>query len=215
MAHYNNSEKDVQTQVINLTLIDDDRNLNLGMTPIPAIQPEEFLRGLFFFLNSGEKFSILSRFNFKDIEYLKPVIKLQFSKAMEENLLIETPTTGLKKYTQEQMEETMLDIWKKVLGYEEINTQANFFEIGGTSLSALKLIKLIRENLCIDSSVTDLFQYSRLENLCNYYLSKQTPKAAMKTMDTAETDLERLVDMVSSEEISVDKALEEMSWNPK
>lgn len=202
------NDKGVMTQVLNLTLVNDHRNLNLGMTPIPAIEPSEFLSTLELFLDSKEKFAIVSRFNFKDIQYLKPVIKLQFSKDCKE--VDSNPREVIKKrsYSEQEIHQKLFKIWKEVLGYDTISKNANFFQIGGTSLTALKLIKLIRERLQIETTVADLFQFPYFHEQIEKFssMSKSIENESLRKS----SDLESLIQMVKHKQISIEDALEKL-----
>ncbi|MFM7793239.1 MAG: phosphopantetheine-binding protein, partial [Microcystis panniformis] len=59
-------------------------------------------------------------------------------------------------------------IWSKLLKYEGISRQDNFFYLGGHSLLATQLISRIREQLNIKLSVSKLFEYPVLKELASY-----------------------------------------------
>jgi amino acid adenylation domain-containing protein len=55
------------------------------------------------------------------------------------------------------VEKKLVDIWKDVLGLEKVGVESDFFHIGGTSMSAIRVVSKIRETLCPDFSVRDFF----------------------------------------------------------
>jgi acyl carrier protein len=59
-------------------------------------------------------------------------------------------------------------IWSKLLKYEGISRQDNFFYLGGHSLLATQLISRIREQFQIELSVSKLFEYPILKELAGY-----------------------------------------------
>jgi cyclopropane fatty-acyl-phospholipid synthase-like methyltransferase/acyl carrier protein len=59
-------------------------------------------------------------------------------------------------------------IWSKLLKYEGISRQDNFFYLGGHSLLATQLISRIREQFQIELSVSKLFEYPILKELTGY-----------------------------------------------
>jgi len=59
-------------------------------------------------------------------------------------------------------------IWSKLLKYEGISRQDNFFYLGGHSLLATQLISRIREQFQIELSVSKLFEYPILKELASY-----------------------------------------------
>ncbi|KGJ97529.1 non-ribosomal peptide synthetase [Colwellia psychrerythraea] len=63
-------------------------------------------------------------------------------------------------------EKALANIWKQVLGIDKISRKANFFEIGGDSISCLKVVSLAREqNYAI--AVKQVFEYPVLYELAS------------------------------------------------
>ncbi len=60
------------------------------------------------------------------------------------------------------IEETLLNIFKSTLNLEEISTTDSFFELGGDSLLAIKLIIKIKEKLKVKIKVQNLFENSTI-----------------------------------------------------
>jgi acyl carrier protein len=56
-----------------------------------------------------------------------------------------------------EVEEQMLAIWKSVLGVKRLDRRDSFFELGGDSLLAIRLLGLIRDRWNIDLSMAALF----------------------------------------------------------
>ena len=68
-----------------------------------------------------------------------------------------------------ETETKVLQIWRDLLGYEEINMDDNFFELGGTSLAAMEVKKRIKTVFNIEIPVVKVLHYptirSFLENV--------------------------------------------------
>ena len=62
-------------------------------------------------------------------------------------------------------EEILLDMWKNILNINDIGTNEDFFEIGGDSLSAIRLLSNIKNTFNIDISISDIFNNSTIRNL--------------------------------------------------
>lgn len=62
----------------------------------------------------------------------------------------------------------VLDIWKEVLGKNEISIYDNFFDIGGNSLYIIRLNSLIKDRFYKDIQVTSLFEYPTIESFSRY-----------------------------------------------
>jgi acyl carrier protein len=63
------------------------------------------------------------------------------------------------------IEEVLVDIWCELLGVERIGVQDNFFDIGGHSLLAMRLISAIRDALGITVQLRVFFEAPTIEHL--------------------------------------------------
>jgi len=66
---------------------------------------------------------------------------------------------------ENETQKQLLDIWRRVLGVEEISTVDNFFEIGGDSLKVISLHEQINSLFPGRISITDLFVYNSIVSL--------------------------------------------------
>jgi hypothetical protein len=64
-----------------------------------------------------------------------------------------------------RMERIILPLWKEVLGLSQVGLQDNFFDLGGTSLLALRLHERIRAETRSDLALTDIFQFPTVGSL--------------------------------------------------
>ena len=66
-----------------------------------------------------------------------------------------------------ELENKILNIWRTILSLEGISTNDNFFEIGGDSLSALKMqIELMKNNFNVNYG--DIFKNNTIHDLANF-----------------------------------------------
>jgi amino acid adenylation domain-containing protein len=67
--------------------------------------------------------------------------------------------SGDEHYTPPRtpIEEELAGIWSEVLGHDRVSVEAGFFDLGGNSLAAVRLIAEIRERLGVDLPVRALF----------------------------------------------------------
>ncbi|MGT0250957.1 amino acid adenylation domain-containing protein [Burkholderia pyrrocinia] len=63
------------------------------------------------------------------------------------------------------LEEQLTAIWQEVLGQARISTTANFFELGGNSLSATKVVARIRRDLHAKLEIRSLFAHPTISSL--------------------------------------------------
>lgn len=65
-------------------------------------------------------------------------------------------------------EKQIVDLWKEILLIEKVNTNVNFFDIGGNSFLTIRLLSKLQNTFSVKLTVTDLFQYSTIESLSTY-----------------------------------------------
>ncbi|MGD9732734.1 MAG: amino acid adenylation domain-containing protein [Desulfamplus sp.] len=77
------------------------------------------------------------------------------------------------------VEETLVKVWKKILGLSEISIFDNYFNLGGDSIKAIQMVSLLaRENYTVE--VREIFQNPTIADLARYIrpakiLAEQTP----------------------------------------
>ncbi len=70
-----------------------------------------------------------------------------------------------------EVEKRLVKIWEEVLGVERIGINNNFFELGGNSLLAMRLIFCIRKTFGADVSIGDLFGNPTITGISGLLLS--------------------------------------------
>lgn len=70
-----------------------------------------------------------------------------------------------------QEEIVIADIWKQVLGVESVSVNDNFFQIGGDSISILKVFNRLNKTFPKQLAVVDLFRYTTISSLATYYVT--------------------------------------------
>jgi len=80
-----------------------------------------------------------------------------------------------------EVDQTIADIWQKVLQLENVGIHDNFFEIGGHSLLLVQVHSKLLEVLQTDLSILDLFKYPTINSLGNYFnqVKKKQPSDDM------------------------------------
>ncbi|WP_426333525.1 amino acid adenylation domain-containing protein [Paenibacillus silvae] len=63
------------------------------------------------------------------------------------------------------MEESLVGIWKSVLGLQHIGVHDNFFDLGGHSLRATTLVSKVHQELNVELPLRDVFRYSTIEDM--------------------------------------------------
>jgi natural product biosynthesis luciferase-like monooxygenase protein len=89
----------------------------------------------------------------------------------------------LRTAPQNPIEQTLLEIWQKVLHMPEVGTDENFFDLGGNSLIAVALIGEIRAVFNVDLPLISLFRAPTVAGLAHQIEASQTEQT--KTDDLA------------------------------
>ncbi len=100
------------------------------------------------------------------------------------------------------IEETLVDIWGKLLGIEKIGIHDNFFTLGGHSLLATQVISWIRKLFQVEIPLSQLFESPTIAELAPALV--QNPTGTQRRLQEVQPDDEHLLAMLnqlSEEEI--------------
>lgn len=75
---------------------------------------------------------------------------------------------------QTELELTILQVWRAVLGSEEVGTEDNFFDLGGDSLQIIEVHSELQKTLQSELSLTDLFEYPTIGSLAKHLCKTET-----------------------------------------
>lgn len=76
---------------------------------------------------------------------------------------------------RDDVERTLADWWKSLLGLESVTIRDDFFELGGQSLAALRLLAFIRKTYKIELGLPALFSASTIEKLGRLVRGEEKP----------------------------------------
>lgn len=65
-------------------------------------------------------------------------------------------------------EHTIAALWSDVLGYQTVSVHDHFFEVGGHSLSAMRLINKVKKEMHVEVGLNTLFDHPTLKQLAHY-----------------------------------------------
>src|SRR5262249_22134139 len=87
---------------------------------------------------------------------------------------------------QNDTEDAVLQIWREVLGTQDIGVEDNFFDSGGHSILAVKVHRLIAERLAVELQITDLFRFTTVRALARHLgQGRSEPSAAQLAAERA------------------------------
>lgn len=82
-----------------------------------------------------------------------------------------------------ELELAIADIWKSLLGLDEVGVNDNFFDLGGHSLLLINFQARLSERLDMEVSIIDLFRYTTIEALARFLDGQM---ASVSTADKVE-----------------------------
>jgi amino acid adenylation domain-containing protein len=88
-------------------------------------------------------------------------------------------------------EERLAHIWCELLGAKSIGANDNFFEKGGQSLLAVRMVARAREAFGIDLSVSRLFEFQSLADLASHVDAERTA-SALRALSGSDTKIPAL-----------------------
>jgi acyl transferase domain-containing protein/acyl carrier protein len=72
-----------------------------------------------------------------------------------------------------EVEETVTEIWEKLLGIKQIGIYDNFFELGGDSLLALPLVSKLRDTFQVELPLRTLFKATNVADLSHAIITNE------------------------------------------
>ena len=102
------------------------------------------------------------------IEAGKVTVKRPTQKHSSENVKVKGKSSNEVSST----EMTIAKIWGEMLGYNEIGINDNFYELGGDSLIAIKIVHRLNNELNMDIKLVEAISYLTIEELACYLEQK-------------------------------------------
>jgi fengycin family lipopeptide synthetase D len=69
--------------------------------------------------------------------------------------------------TSSSVQDRISAMWEELLAMDGINTEANFFELGGDSMTAIRLLRRLREELHPEVKLDDVYEFPSISQLSN------------------------------------------------
>ena len=85
-----------------------------------------------------------------------------------------------------ELEATIAEVWREVLGLAEVDVTTSFFDLGGHSLLAAQALYLLRGRLGRELALTDVFRFPTVRALAQYLGSGDDGAAVRASRDRAE-----------------------------
>jgi acyl carrier protein len=141
-----------------------DQRLVAYLLPQPGYQPShatmrEYLLSLLPEYMIPSNFVVLEKFP------LTPNHKVDRKALPAPLLVVQAEDSVNTTIPKNDIEQTLMEIWQKVLQIPQVRTQDNFFHLGGNSLVAVTLIREILSAFNVDLPLIILFRYPTITDL--------------------------------------------------
>jgi len=87
-----------------------------------------------------------------------------------------------------ELERQVVAIWQNVLSIKRVGVHDNFFDLGGHSLMATRVVSRIRESRALDLSVASLFENPTIATLTEYIETTQWAKQSLDAVQADQVD---------------------------
>ncbi len=136
----------------------------------------------------------------EDIDFMiQDEVKSEFSKdtkkVLKKKMAEERSVIDIGQIDYPQVERTITEIWKKVLGFEEIDIEENFFQIGGDSIMINRVYSLINDAFPQSISMPELFKYTTILSISKHIYQNSISVLTDNKVPEKETSSETQKDM--------------------
>ncbi|MBI9080524.1 MAG: amino acid adenylation domain-containing protein [Pseudodesulfovibrio sp.] len=119
-------------------------------------------------------------------EYLEAMPSTPSGKLDKEALPNVTVEAGLIDYDSEkpstELEIQVAEIWEEVLGITGLGLHSNFWDVGGDSLKAMRLIMRMKKEGFFDFGLKEAFEYQTVGSIVKHMLSRKASDDAESSM---------------------------------
>lgn len=162
----------------------------------------------------GQVFELGDYLPFKLSEALNNKNSTQNTKIVlpAEKKTVEVKLTGKESGEYTDIEKKIACIWRDKLGFEEMNLNDNFFEIGGDSIMITKVHAMIEKEFPGKVTVADLFLYPTITELAGYISSGEQGifagpmRSEKEKEDGMDEQINGLLDAVGNGSMDLDRA---------
>lgn len=96
-----------------------------------------------------------------------------------------TDISGAALYAepQNELEEAIAAVWRKVLRLEKVGIHDNFFDLGGQSLLMVQMHRGVRESLKREIPLVEMFRFPTINSLAEYLVQRERVETGVEKID--------------------------------
>jgi acyl carrier protein len=104
------------------------------------------------------------------------------------------PLSTLYALPRNEMEKSLVQIWEEVLGIRPIGIQDKFFDLGGHSLSATRVVSRVIKHFGLDISLQSLFRSPTVADMAAEIIAHQGKRLDQSRLAAILDELESLLE---------------------
>jgi amino acid adenylation domain-containing protein len=108
------------------------------------------------------------------------------------------------------VEETLAGIWTEVLGMEPVSVRDDFFDLGGHSLSAARVLSRVRDLLRVEVALPAVFERRTIERMADLISTLERSSPAERSLTGPTEELELVAQAAALSDADLDSLLEQM-----
>ena len=105
--------------------------------------------------------------------------------------LVPSESGGNDAAARTPLEQALAETWASVLGVNQVSVHDDFFDLGGNSLLALRLVTEIEKTCGRQVSLTTLFSHSSIASLVEFLRTEESAPAPCSIMSSSVMELRR------------------------
>lgn len=118
--------------------------------------------------------------------------------------------TGKSEYSE--TEKKIAEIWRSVLGYEELDVNDKFYDIGGDSILLANMFEKLKVEFPGVFSLSKLFSYPTIAKMSEYVNKKQNNDIIKnKEIINNQDEIERLLDGIEDGKLNIDEIMNKIN----
>lgn len=136
----------------------------------------------------------------------------ELKKIVDENNLLQSKKKLLidKREQYSKLQRNILDIFKSVSGYDEIDLDENFFDMGASSIMMGQIYNQILELVSNDLLITDFYGNPTIRSLSNYISCKKDDKYNENTKETQDNSIDNIIEKFEEGKLTIEEVVEDL-----
>jgi acyl carrier protein len=125
---------------------------------------------------------VLSLIQFSRLDKLPLTVNGKVDRLGLESLFEPTAKREVDQSPSLTVQQRIMAMWVELLAIDTIDVQANFFELGGDSMTAIRLLRKLREELHAEIKLGDVYEFPNIAQLSDRVEQLLTERSRVSTV---------------------------------